>query len=108
MFVVLSLLGASLANLSTAAPAQAAADNFYWPASGHTDANDVAWHRAHENGARAVDIQAPLGTDVGAAQSGIIATVNKNCADSGSWGCGGGFGNYVIIRHDRPGVPNPL
>jgi murein DD-endopeptidase MepM/ murein hydrolase activator NlpD len=102
------LVSAAMVSL-TATPAQAVnADQFAWPATGHTDANDVAWHRSNENGARAVDIQASTGTPVYAAQSGVVVMASAGCANSNSWGCGHGFGNYVIIRHDRPSVANPL
>ena len=106
---VLMTLGLAIAGLIVTAPtASAAADNFHWPVTGNIPSADVAWHRANENGARAVDIAAGLNSPVGAAQSGVVVTVSKACADSNSWGCGGGFGNYVIVRHDRVGVANPL
>ena len=110
ILAVLSLVfGLCVGTTFTAVPAVAVNTNqFAWPATGHTDANDVAWHRSVENGARAVDIQATTGTDVEAAQSGKVVVASNSCANSGSSGCGGGFGNYVIVRHDRTGVSNPL
>lgn len=102
-------LGIPALSLTTATSAAAVPNNqFGWPASGHTDAGEVAWHQSNEDGARAVDIQASVGTSVYAAQSGVVVTASKGCANSNSWGCGHGFGNYVVVRHDRSGVNNPL
>ena len=38
-----------------------------------------------------IDIGAPFGTPVGAADAGVVSFVN--------WGWGGGYGNYVIVTH---------
>ena len=39
-----------------------------------------------------------------AAQSGTVITANNSCshnyAKTSSCGCGGGYGNYVVISHD--------
>jgi murein DD-endopeptidase MepM/ murein hydrolase activator NlpD len=106
---VVMIFGIPALALSTASPAAALNNNqFGWPATGHTDAGEIAWHQANENGAQAVDIQASVGTSVFAAQSGVVVTASTGCANSNSWGCGHGFGNYVVIRHDRTGVSNPL
>jgi murein DD-endopeptidase MepM/ murein hydrolase activator NlpD len=112
------LAGLLLSLISTIAPVSSflappptfALDNnqFSWPASGHTDAGDVAWHQANESGTRAVDIQASWGTAVKAAQSGVVEEVHNSCANSGSWDCDHGLGNYVVVRHDRAGVSSPL
>lgn len=44
-----------------------------------------------------------MGAAVVAAQSGTVVTANNSCSHnwgkSGSCGCGGGFGNYVLIDH---------
>ncbi len=106
---VVMIFGIPALALSTASPAAAVNNNqFGWPATGHTDAGEIAWHQANERGAQAVDIQAPVGTSVYAAQSGVVVTASTGCANSNSWGCGHGFGNYVVIRHHRDGVANPL
>lgn len=50
-----------------------------------------------------VDIAAPMGATVVAAKGGTVITSNNTCSHnygkSGSCGCGGGFGNYIIIDH---------
>lgn len=54
----------------------------------------------HDNGHGGLDIGADLKTNVIAAQSGEVVTVNKGCTTYGSQSCGGGFGNYIIIKHN--------
>ena len=50
-----------------------------------------------------IDIGAPMGATVVAAKGGTVITSNNSCSHnygkSGSCGCGGGFGNYIIIDH---------
>ena len=50
-----------------------------------------------------IDIGAPMGATVVAAKGGTVITSNNSCTHnygkSGSCGCGGGFGNYIIIDH---------
>ncbi|MCR5652770.1 MAG: peptidoglycan DD-metalloendopeptidase family protein [Ruminococcus sp.] len=50
-----------------------------------------------------IDIGAPMGATVVAAESGTVIASNNSCTHnfgkSGSCGCGGGFGNYVMIDH---------
>ena len=50
-----------------------------------------------------IDISAPMGATVVAAEGGIVIASNNSCTHnfgkSGSCGCGGGFGNYVMIDH---------
>lgn len=45
-----------------------------------------------------------MGSAVVASQAGIVITVNNSCthnyAKQSSCGCGGGYGNYVVISHD--------
>lgn len=45
-----------------------------------------------------------MGSAVVASQAGIVITVNNSCthnyAKESSCGCGGGYGNYVVISHD--------
>jgi hypothetical protein len=108
----LGIVGGLLVGVGAAPPAAAAANNFHWPVTGTVPAGDVAWHRSHENGARAVDIGTTLGATVGAAQTGTVYEKNNLCPDdgvaTGTTTCGHGFGNYVILRHDRAGVSQPL
>ncbi len=53
------------------------------------------WGRNH-NG---VDLGGVVGTTVRSARSGTVVHVTNGCHPTSSWGCGGGFGNYVLIAH---------
>ncbi len=53
------------------------------------------WGRNH-NG---VDLGGGVGTTVIAAASGTVVHVTTGCHPTSSWGCGGGFGNYVTVAH---------
>lgn len=53
------------------------------------------WGRNH-NG---VDLGGPTGTPVSAARSGTVVHVTSSCHPTNSFGCGGGFGNYVTVSH---------
>ncbi|MEX2549375.1 MAG: peptidoglycan DD-metalloendopeptidase family protein [Nitriliruptoraceae bacterium] len=53
------------------------------------------WGRNH-NG---VDLAGGVGTTVIAAASGTVVHVTASCHPTSSWGCGGGFGNYVTVAH---------
>jgi murein DD-endopeptidase MepM/ murein hydrolase activator NlpD len=46
-----------------------------------------------------VDLRGDVGTTVVAAQPGIVVTAINVCHPTSSWGCGGGFGNYVTVVH---------
>ncbi len=52
---------------------------------------------------KGVDLAAPMGTSILAAESGTVIAVSKTCTHnygkSKSCGCGGGFGNYVMVNH---------
>ena len=66
------------------------------PTSGRlTSGFGPRWGRNH-NG---VDIAAPIGTPVTASRAGTVVHVTNGCNPTSSWGCGGGFGNHVIIAH---------
>ena len=54
------------------------------------------WGRNH-NG---VDLAGSVGSPVVAARSGIVVTAISGCHPTSSWGCGGGFGNYITIAHN--------
>jgi murein DD-endopeptidase MepM/ murein hydrolase activator NlpD len=108
LFVLALLVAVVWPTAAARSAAAVSTDHFAWPLNGRTPAGDVAWHQANEGGSRDVDIQAVVGTEVGAAQSGVVTVASHGCADSGSWGCGHEFGNYVVVRHDRPGVSAPL
>ena len=55
------------------------------------------WGKNH-NG---IDISAPEGAEVVASRAGEVIKTNDTCATTGSYGsrCGGGFGNYVYLKH---------
>lgn len=55
------------------------------------------WGRSHKG----IDIGAPKGTSIKAAASGTVTTVQTGCTHNyyGNCGCGGGYGNYVIVSH---------
>jgi murein DD-endopeptidase MepM/ murein hydrolase activator NlpD len=53
------------------------------------------WGRNH-NG---VDLAGSVGTGVVASRDGTVVHVTNVCHPTSSWGCGGGFGNYVTIVH---------
>ncbi|MDR3079093.1 MAG: M23 family metallopeptidase [Rickettsiales bacterium] len=54
----------------------------------------LGYTRAH----RGVDFAAPVGTPFYAAGNGVIAKTVAKCR-SGDRQCGGGYGNYIVIRH---------
>lgn len=51
------------------------------------------------DGHKGTDFLAGSGTTVYAGDGGTVSARNDGCATTGSWGCGGGFGNYVKINH---------
>lgn len=97
---------------NTAIPAQPthiavtpAESGFAWPAPGFSYISSPfgpRWGRNH-NGIDVGDGGIMGGTAV-ASQAGTVITVVNNCthnyAKNYSCGCGGGYGNYVIISHD--------
>ncbi|WP_171014949.1 M23 family metallopeptidase [Culicoidibacter larvae] len=57
-------------------------------------------------GHNGVDIQirkAP-GDPIFSIISGTVIEVNNNCSTTESWGCCGGFGNYVVVHGKYNGV----
>lgn len=67
------------------------------PATGRlTSPFGPRWGRNH-NG---VDLAGSVGSPVVAARSGIVVTAISGCHPTSSWGCGGGFGNYITIAHN--------
>lgn len=82
-----------------------AESGFAWPAPGFSYISSPfgpRWGRNH-NGIDVGDGGIMGGTAV-ASQAGTVITVVNNCthnyAKNYSCGCGGGYGNYVIISHD--------
>ena len=75
---------------------------FLWPVPGHYNVSSgygARWGTTH----RGIDIPAPQGTQITAANSGQVIFVNNTCTHNyyktKSCGCGSGFGNYCIIDH---------
>ena len=81
------------------------ASGFSWPVPGHSGITSyfgARWGTYH----RGIDISdgGIMGAAVTAAKAGTVVTVNNSCSHnygkSSSCGCGGGYGNYVVISHD--------
>ncbi|MEX1164308.1 MAG: peptidoglycan DD-metalloendopeptidase family protein [Nitriliruptor sp.] len=53
------------------------------------------WGRNH-NG---VDLAGSVGTTVVSSQPGTVVSVTSSCHPTSSFGCGGGFGNHVVVSH---------
>ncbi len=53
------------------------------------------WGRFHYG----VDLANSEGTPIRSSQSGRVLARVTGCNPSSSWGCGGGFGNYIVIDH---------
>jgi murein DD-endopeptidase MepM/ murein hydrolase activator NlpD len=53
------------------------------------------WGRMHYG----VDLANNMGTSIRSAQAGEVVWRVTGCNPTSSWGCGGGFGNYVVIDH---------
>lgn len=76
--------------------------NFLWPVPDHYHVSSGVGPRwgSYHNG---LDITGGKGTDITAAESGTVIRANLSCThDYGkdeSCGCGGGYGNYIIIDH---------
>ncbi len=77
-------------------PSTAPSGSWVRPAPGPlTSPFGPRWGRNH-NG---VDIGGGQGTAIVASRPGTVVTVISSCHPTSSWGCGGGFGNYVTIAH---------
>ena len=81
------------------------ASGFSWPAPGFcyiSSGYGYRWGTTH----RGIDVgdAGIMGGAACAAKSGTVIAVNNSCshnyAKNSSCGCGGGYGNYVIISHD--------
>jgi murein DD-endopeptidase MepM/ murein hydrolase activator NlpD len=67
-----------------------------WPVPGYgiNSSYGMRWGRMHYG----VDMAAPRGTSVVAAEDGYVSTVVSGCSE-GNTSCGGGFGNHIVITH---------
>lgn len=76
--------------------------NFTWPVPGNYYVSSGVGERwgSYHNG---MDIPGSKGTDVCATESGKVIRINTTCphdyGKSASCGCGGGYGNFIIIDH---------
>ena len=76
--------------------------NFGWPCPSTkqvTSGVGARWGTTHKG----VDIGANMGSDIVASEGGRVVIANNTCTHNvpkdGSCGCGGGYGNYVVIDH---------
>lgn len=76
--------------------------SFAWPAPGvYTITSGVGarWGSYHQG----MDIMGPHGSEIHASETGTVIRASETCphdyGKSASCGCGGGYGNYVIIDH---------
>ncbi|MBR6071114.1 MAG: peptidoglycan DD-metalloendopeptidase family protein [Ruminococcus sp.] len=83
----------------------AGASGFAWPVPGHSGISSYygyRWNTLHGG----IDISdgGIMGAPVVASKSGTVTRMNNSCSHnygkSSSCGCGGGYGNYVVISHD--------
>jgi murein DD-endopeptidase MepM/ murein hydrolase activator NlpD len=82
-------------------PAVAIKNGWQWPTEGKVISGVgmrvqpvTGQYRMHQG----IDIQNVKGTRINAARDGHVVATNSACHSSAS-NCGGGYGNYVVIRH---------
>lgn len=97
--------GSSTPSAPSYVPVTPSESGFAWPAPGFSYISSpmgYRWGRSH-NGIDIGDYGIMGGAAV-ASQAGTVITVNNTCthnyAKNYSCGCGGGYGNYVVISHD--------
>lgn len=76
--------------------------NFKWPAPGNyyvSSGVGARWGTYHKG----LDITGDGGSQINAAEAGEVVRMNNSCTHNygkdGSCGCGGGYGNFVVIDH---------
>src|SRR5207248_2453584 len=67
-----------------------------------TNPNLGCWDRRCYDGHNGIDFALASPATVRASATGTVVRVNNNCA-AHSPGCGGGYGNYVVIYHSQIG-----
>lgn len=79
-----------------------------WPCPGYSRISSYFGYRSSSSTGgvgstnhKGIDMAASNGTNIVAAASGTVIKVSNTCShnNSGKCGCGGGFGNYVMISH---------
>ena len=78
--------------------------NFGWPCPSTklvTSGVGPRWGTTHKG----ADIGANMGSEIVASEGGRVVIASNTCTHNvpkdGSCGCGGGYGNYVVIDHDN-------
>ena len=80
-------------------------DSFVWPCPGHTNLTSSfeEWRGSENHGALDIADGNVYGAEVVACWYGTVVSTNTTCehdyGKSSSCGCGGGYGNYVMIDH---------
>nr|WP_316623739.1 peptidoglycan DD-metalloendopeptidase family protein [uncultured Ruminococcus sp.] len=94
--------GGSAAVDNSAASYVDAGGGWVWPTPGyHYLTSEYGEGRSYETH-NAVDIGAPAGAPIYAANSGTVVSSCSTCTHYSDWcSCGGGFGNYIWILHDN-------
>ncbi|SDA27671.1 Peptidase family M23 [Ruminococcus sp. YE71] len=76
--------------------------DFKWPVAGHTYVSSgvgARWGSYHTG----LDIPGESGFPITASEAGEVVRTNNSCTHNygkdGSCGCGGGYGNFIIIDH---------
>jgi murein DD-endopeptidase MepM/ murein hydrolase activator NlpD len=63
----------------------------------------AGWGRGFSCSHDAVDLTTSFGSSVVASAPGTVTRVSGGCSGSFSWGCGSGYGNHIVIRHNYNG-----
>lgn len=79
--------------------------SFVWPCPGHTNLTSTfdEWRGVNNHGALDIADGSVYGSQVVACYNGTVFSTNTGCphdyGKDSSCGCGGGYGNYVMIDH---------
>ncbi len=86
-------------------PEPVESDGYVWPVPGHYTLSSV-WNEdrtTYNHGAIDISDGSIMNAQVVAAESGVVVLFNDDCPHNygkdGSCGCGGGYGNYIMIDH---------
>lgn len=97
------LFAVVVAVLLVATPTVATASTWVWPAKGKVISKFGMRHQPVTNEWRmhnGIDIANKKGTPIVASRGGKVVAINKSARHSSS-DEGGGYGNYVVIRHKK-------
>lgn len=80
-------------------------EGYVWPVPGHYTLSSV-WNEdrtTYNHGAIDISDGSIMNAQIVAAESGVVVLFNDDCTHNygkdGSCGCGGGYGNYIMIDH---------